>query len=211
VNLRLAAVALCAVPIVLAFAVQERVKPKAAEDVPALLAKTGETWKAKQYRACLTNLKQALHLVTVERMKAIRAALPAAPAGFEKEAHAEEQDAAANPFLAAMSAGVGSVVEQSYSSADGSGSLRVTITADSPLTQMFSMWVANPKLLEPGSELIKYGAHNAVLKKQGSGWQLMTVIDQDLCEVNVDGRDDDFLLKFFDQAAVDRLAACLAT
>jgi hypothetical protein len=93
----------------------------------------------------------------------------------------------------------------------GNASIGVTITADSPLVQMFSMWINNPSLLEPGSELIKYGANNAVLKKQGDALQLLILIGSDICDVNVRGRNDEFLLKVFDQAAVDRLAAALAS
>ena len=197
-------------PLLLAASLQERVKPKEAEDVPALLQQAGKAWEAKQLGKCLKSLRQAQQVVLHERAKAVRAALPAAPKGFEKVAVEEDADPAAHALAAAMSVGVGSMIEQEYRATDGGATLRVTITADSPFMQMFSMWIANPSLLEPGSEVVKYGPHNAVLKKQGGGWQLMVLIGQDLCDISLDGRDDDFLLSVFDQAAVDRIAAVLA-
>lgn len=203
-------IGLCAAPVLLAAALQERQKPKAAADMPALLDEATRAWEAKHFGACTKALRQAQVLVATERAKAVRAALPDAPEGFEKVAVKETEDPASNAFLAAFAAGAGNVIEQKYRETNGRASVDVTITADSPLVQMFSMWITNPAMLEAGSELVKYGPHNAVLKKQGNRWQLMLLIKSDLCDITVDGRDDEFLLKLFDQAAVDRLAAVLA-
>lgn len=202
---------LCATPALhVAAAVQERVKPAQSGDFPTLVDEARKAWDGKQYGACLKSLRSALGIVTIERVNAIQAALPAAPEGFEKIVQKQAQDAASNPLLGALSVGVGSVVEQRYKETKGGATIGVTITADSPLVQMFSMWINNPSLLEKGSELIKYKAYNAVLKKQGDSLQLMILIGSDICDVNLRGRNDEFLLKLFDQAAVDRLAGVLA-
>jgi hypothetical protein len=193
----------------LAFAPQERQKPKEAADFPTLLQQAGKAWEGKQYGGCLKNLREAQRMAIRERVKVIRAALPNAPEGFEKVAP-EESGEADSAIAAALAVGVGSLIEQSYQAKSGDGSVRVTITADSPYLQAITMWIANPSLLEKGSELVKYGPHNAVLRKQDDRWNLMVVLGQDLCEVTVEGRKDDFLLKMFDQAAIDKLAGALA-
>jgi hypothetical protein len=207
-TLGIASIGLLIATLFLAAAPQERQKPKGATDVPGLLQQAGKAWEAKQFGVCSKSLRQALELISRERAKAIRAALPNAPEGFEKVAHTEEE--APNAYAAAMAVGMGSMIDQEYRDTKGGSSVNVTIAADSPLMQMMSMWVANPSMLDPNSELVKYGAHNAVLQKDGGRWNLMIVVGQDLITANVEGRSDEFLLKMFDQAAVDKLAAAIA-
>jgi hypothetical protein len=200
---------LAVLPALTSLLVQERAKPKEASSVPQLLDGAKESFQAGRFGACITQLNEAIGLVGQERAKAIRAALPAAPEGFEIVPDENAQSTAGNPFAAAMLGGVGNVVQQDYR-ATGS-SIGVTVTADSPLIQIFSMWTTNPAMLEEGAELIKYGSYNAVLKNPNSSrWELQLVIDKTLIEVTATGFDDDRLLKFMNQAAVDQLAAVLA-
>ena len=189
---------------------QERVKPKEAASVPAILDQAKSAFSEQRFGACMNALNEAIGLVGLERAKAIRAALPPAPEGFEivpdKNANAMQN----NPFAQAMLGGVGNMVQQDYRGP--SSSINVSVTADSPLVQMFSMWVTNPAMLEEGAELIKYGKHNAVLKKGGGNrWEIQLLIDKTMVDVKSSGISDDDLLKFFNQEAVDALEKVLGT
>lgn len=206
----LVVIGLCVAPLLVVAAPQERQKQKTATDVPTLLQQAGKAWEAKQYGVCSKSLRSALELISRERAKAIRAALPNPPEGFEKVAPSDADEAAPNAYAAAMAIGVGSMIDQEYRDTKGGSSVNVQIAADSPLVQMMSMWIANPSILDKNSELVKYGAHNAVLQKDGDRWNLMILVGQDLITANVEGRSDEFLLKMFDQAAVDKIAAALA-
>lgn len=190
--------------------VQERVKPKKV-DFEETHAAVLRHWKAGQYGACTEGLRELSGLVSIERVKAILAALPAPPEGFQVASQTEVDESEANPMAAAaggLGAFMGNVVERQYR---GQGaSIQLTVTADSPLAQMFGMWVANPQMLGPDAELVKYGAHNAVLRKDGNRWNLQVLLNgKHVVDVGVDGRDDEFLLKFLNQAAVDSLSTVL--
>jgi ribosome maturation factor RimP len=66
-------------------------------------------------------------------------------------------------------------------------------------------------MLGPDAEAIKYEQYDAVLKKEGNGWNLQLLIGDDFCEAKLNGGSDDFLLKVMSQAAVDQLAKALST
>ena len=190
-------------------AAQERVKPKG----PATFAKAHEelakAWAEERYGRCMSLTRDLLGLISAKRAEAIRAALPGAPKGFEVVAQPKDEEAE-NPLVAAMAAGAGTAVEQRYTEAGGgTGEIHVTVTADSPLGALFSMWVANPALAGEGAESIKYGDIDALLKQEGEAWALQVLIDESMVEARVRGRDDEFLLQFFNQSAVDRVAATL--
>jgi len=186
--------------------VQERVQKKKA-DFPTAHAAALRQWEAGQYGACLGSLRELEGLVSRKRIETILAALPAAPQGFRVGDETQLQELENNPF-AAMAGMVGNAVNRSYQADDAS--IDLTITADSPLAQMLVMWLKNPKLVDPSAEVVKYGAHSALLKGEGTDWDLQLLVDdKHLVEVKVSGKDDEFLLRFLDQAAVDRLAAVL--
>ncbi len=92
---------------------------------------------------------------------------------------------------------------------NGDRHITVEITANSPpMLQMMSMMFANPALIEAdGGEVVKYGAHKAILKKNGDRGQelLLLMHDAHLVKVSSEGLTADELLKIFDQAFVDRL------
>jgi hypothetical protein len=142
--------------------------------------------------------------VTAERVKLIRAALPAAPAGLEKL----PPDASA-AAMAAFASTMGTMVNQEYSGENKS--ISVTVTVDSPLVQVMGMMISNPEMLEKGSELIKYGTYKGVLKDEGSGaYQLQVMLDKTMVQVESNGITDEALLKFMDQKAIDALLEALA-
>lgn len=184
--------------------VSEREKPTFAETHEAL----AESWTNQKYSRALAQAQDLMLLVQEKRREVILAAFPAAPSGWEVEAD-ERNPNAENPFLAAMAMGMGSVIDQRYRQTGGRNSLHVTVTADSPLVQMFGMWIANPQMLGPDAELIRYGEIQAILKKEGSSWLLQILIDANLVEARVTGEDDEWLLGRMSQAVVDRLAAAL--
>lgn len=190
-------------------AIQKRVKAKGAEDFPAIMAAANQSWNKQEYKACIKSLNKAVELAVGKHTEVIRAALPKAPTGWEVVADRNNQ--AANPFAAMMSGAVGTIINQKYRQTDGGRSrLEVTVTVDSPLVQMFGMWLNNPAMLPPESELIEYGTQKAVLKKEGNGWNLQILIHgAHICEVRATGMDEDALFKVFDQAAVDKLAEVL--
>jgi len=75
---------------------------------------------------------------------------------------------------------------------------------------MFGVWASNPTMLGANAELVQYEERQAVLKNEGTQWTLMILIDDAMVEATFRHEDDEFALRFFDQAAVDRLAAALA-
>jgi hypothetical protein len=196
-------------PLTLALS-QERVQRKGASDFESTHTALAAAWKAGEYGKSMEIGRDLLALIAEKRAEAILAALPAPPEGWAVDERREAGGKAANPFAGALAAGVGSVIQRRYQKTGGGGSLDVTVTADSPLVQMFQMWAQNPALLGPDAELVKYGPHSAVLKKEGALWTMQLLLAKDLCELRLSGADDEFLLAFFDQKAVDALAAALA-
>jgi hypothetical protein len=202
------------IPIVLASGIalgafaQERVKPKGAPDFAALHASVAEHWKAQRWGACSRDARTLLGVISTRRGKAIREALPAAPEGYAKEEPQEEDAAQANAMMAAFVPGIGTVVEQQY---QGQGkNINVTVTADSPMLQMYQMLLQNPAMLQPGQELIKYTQCSAILETQGGSNTLRFLIDSSMVEANFHDQSPDFALKMFDQAAVTKLHAAIS-
>ncbi len=192
-------------------AAQQLVKAKKAADFATLHSSIQTSWEAGQFGACLAQTKELMALVTKKRTAAIRAALPQTLDGFERVAPKKE-DAAGAAMMAALSASIGSVVEQVYRPVGDTGGQRVTITvtSDSPMLQMVSMWITNPAMLGPDAELIEYTGYKGVLQKQGNGYSLQVLIGDDLVEAKAPGREGDFLFGVLSQAVVDALAAALA-
>jgi len=185
---------------------QERVKAKGPADFDTLHAATAEHWKAERFGKCFVSARELVGVVALRRAKVIRAAMPAAPAGYTIEPP-DESNPEANAMLAALSAGVGTVIEQTYR---GNGNdIRVTVTADSPMLQMFKMILQNPAMLQPNQELVKYSECSAVLETQGQDVTLRFMLQDSLVEGYFNGVDGDFALKMFDQKAVSALNAAI--
>jgi hypothetical protein len=187
-------------------AAQERLKPKGPADFETVHAAVLEHWKAERWGKSFASARELLSLISVRRARAIRAALPAAPAGYTLVPPDEEAEAQANPLLSTFAAGVGSIIEQTYSGAGKE--IRVSVTADSPMLQMFNMMLQNPALLQPNQELIKYSECTAMLETQGD--QVTLLIADSFVQANFWSQTSDFALKMFDQKAVTALHAVVS-
>ena len=188
---------------------QERVKPKGPQNFDELHAKIAQHYHSGHYGRAGQEAKELLAIIQKKHSEAILAALPAAPEGYKVRPQKKQQANAA--LMAGLTMAVGNIVEQTYMKEGGGGQVDVTVTADSPMLQMFQMWVTNPAMLGPDAELIKY--HNdlkAVLKKEGSRHVLHVPIGSSMVEARVTGENGDFLLAMFSQAVIDGLTKTLA-
>lgn len=180
---------------------QERIKPKGAGDYDSVYAAVGEHWKAGRWGKCYASARELLAVISKRRGVEIRKAMPV-PAGLVAEPVAEN-DPQATAMMAAFTAGVGNVIEQTYRGAGKE--VRITVTADSPMLQMFRMIVQNPAMLQPNQELVKYAECQAVLETEGEQVTLRFLLEESLVEADFQGYDADSALKVFDQAAVTKL------
>lgn len=184
---------------------QERIKPKGVADFDTLYASVAEHWKAERWGKSYVTARELLGVIARRRGKEIQKAIPV-PAGLQAEPAAEE-DPQASAMVAAFAAGVGNVIEQVFRGADKE--VRVTVTADSPMFQMFKMILQNPAMLQPNQELVKYSECTAVLETDDQRVSLRLLMEESLVEAEFQGYDADAALKVFDQAAVTRLYAAI--
>ena len=208
---------LCSASLLLVATPQERTKKKGPEDFAKTIERAKASWQAENYGACMKDLQACTNLVVQKRREAIRAAMPAAPAGWTIQEETSMEDPASNPMFAAMTASIGSVVERTYEQSGGEGRLDVSVMADSPMVQMLSMMFANPSLVGPEAETVGYGAHKGLLNKEDGSLNLQVLIAAThVIEVKlqipggmkVDAAEG-LLFGLIDQAAVDKLAAVL--
>lgn len=201
---------LVALPILLAPTLQKRVS-KSPGDFKAVVQDAVRAWDAGKYSLCQEALKQATTIVLEKRTETILAALPAPLEGWEiqPERNANQQ----NPFAAAMGGVVGNIIQRKYKATGGRGRLDVTVTADSPMVSMLGMMFGNPAMLDANSEMIEYEAHKAILKKEGNRLNLQILISgKHVVDATLQGQQsEDVMFGFFDQKAVDALAAALGS
>lgn len=193
------------------FAFQERVKAKQAEDFPSLVTSIQKAWDAGDYGKCIKALKDGLGLATEKRIEAILAALPKVQKPNWTTQPQQTKNAYGKGTVAAgMAATVGSFIEEKAMGPDGA-TMTTKVNADSPLISMISMQFKNPALLGPDVELIKYGAHSALLtNKQNGNLELKILIhDLHVTDVMTRGMSEDELFETWNQRAVDQLAAAL--
>ena len=202
-------VALLATLVLTSAALQKRAKTTSAADFPGLMKAASAAWDAGQYGECLASLKKATGLANEKRSMAIREALPATPAGWKLEP-AKKSAAAGNAMVQAFGGAIGNLTQARYSEEGGRGSIDITITADSPMVQMFNMMVTNPAMLGENGELIEYEAHRAVLKNERNSLNLQILIHKKhMCDIKVRGMEEDAMFAMFNQATIDKLAAVL--
>ena len=209
-RLTLSVLCLCTIPLLLSATVQERVRPDKPKPFVEVLEGVGRSYNAQQYGTCMKLLQEASAHVAEKRREQVLAALPT-PAGMEVVPE-RKSSAQANPFAGGM-AGFGNIFSRKYRETDGRGHLEVNLTIDSPMVKsmlpMYKMWASNPAMIEEGAELIRYGDHMALLKKQGSNLDLQIIINEsEICEVKT-SLDEDGLFAVWNQEAVDRVAAVL--
>jgi hypothetical protein len=181
---------------------QERSAPKKPATFPEAIDAAKKAVEADKLGAAIAALQAAIKDLQKKQRAQVLAALPK-PDGWQIEDQQPDEQA---DNLAAGMFGGGFTVTRRYR--NGDKSMNVEVTANSPLMQMFAMMFANPALIEAdGGEIVKYGAHKAMLKKSGDNGQELSILmhDAHLIKVNSDGIKADDLLKVFDQACVDRL------
>src|SRR5262252_1561562 len=155
----------------------------------------------EQYGAAIAALQAAIRDLQKKQRAAVLAGMPKV-AGFEVQDDQVDENVA--QFQAALIAGM--TVTRHYRKDDKS--IDVEVTANSPVLQMLSMLFANPAAITAdGGEIVKYGAHKAILKKNGDSGQELQILmyDKHLIKVTSQGLSADELLKVFDQAFVDRM------
>ena len=182
---------------------QERSGPKKNPTFPEAIEQAKKAVEADKLGAAIAALQAAIRDLQKKQRTRILAALPK-PEGWEIQDPAQD-DASAD--IAASMLGGGHSVTREYRKGDDK-SLSIEVTANSPLMQMMAMMFNNPALIEAdGGEVVKYGPHKAILKKNGdSGHELMLLMhDTHLIKVTCQGITADDMLKVFDQACVDRL------
>jgi len=181
---------------------QQRTAPKKAPTFPEAIEMATKAADGEQFGTAISALQSAIRDLQKRQRVAVLAGMPK-PEGWE--IRDEEVDEAAEELSAGMAA-VGSTVRRNYRSGDKS--LSVEVTANSPMLQMLAMMFSNPALIQAdGGEIVQYGAHEAILKKQGGDGQELQILmhDKHLIRVSAQGVSADDLLKIFDQAFVDRM------
>jgi hypothetical protein len=182
-------------------AAQERMAPKKALTFPEAIDAAKQAVATDNLGAAIAALQAAIKDLQKKQRTAILASLPR-PDGWQVEDSA--QDDPATELAASM--GTGYTVSRRYR--QGERSMQVEVTANSPLIGMMTVLFSNPALIEAdGGELVKYGAHKAILKRLGEQGHELSILmhDQHLLKVTAEGIGADDLLKVFDQACVDRL------
>lgn len=193
----------------LASTTQKPAQSEPPREFPVLIEEARSAWTAGEYGQCLARLREATARCTVRHTRAILDALPAAPEGYEVVVDPALEQPASGLLRGRRAASPGNAVRREYR---GPVALNVTVTANSPLVRMFNVWVSHPDLLEEGSRVIDYGAHQAVLKttRDGQARELLILLHGvHTCQVTFEGTSADLLLALFDQAAVDELARVL--
>lgn len=158
--------------------------------------------EAEKYGAAIAGLQAAIKDLQKKQRVQVLAALPK-PDGWQIEDQPLDEQSS---DLAASLLGGANTITRRYNK--GEMNISAEVTANSPLIGMLSMLFSNPTLIQAdGGELVKYGAHKAILKKSGDNGQELTILmhDAHLIKVTSNGISSDDLLKVFDQACVDRL------
>ncbi len=173
---------------------------KPEQTVPDLLKAANAAFDAKEYGTTVSALQEALRLVQQKQRAALVDALPK-PAGWEIEDQKQDEMNAAFAGLAAL----GSAVTRKYTKGDQS--INIEIFANSPTAQMVGMMFSNPVLLQAqGGEVVEYGVHKALLKKEGDSYEMQLLMHgKHLITVRTNGVSDKDLFAIIDQKSVDAL------
>jgi len=182
---------------------QTRTAPKKEPTLPEALDQATKAAEGEQYGAAIAALQAAIKLLQKKQRVAILAGMPK-PQGWEISD--DEPDEATDAFTAGF-AGIGTNIQRRYRNGDDK-SLTVEVMANSPMLQMIAMLFNNPAMITAdGGEVVQYGPHKAILKKNGDSGQELQILmhDKHLIKVTAQGITGDEMLKIFDQAFVDRM------
>lgn len=187
-------------------AAQKRAAAAKEATFPEAVEQAKKSFDAQEYGAAVTALQAAIRAVQKLQRTAILTALPK-PEGFTIRDEEPPKDDASNPFAMTM----GMVVLRHYDKGDGK-SINVEIMANSPMAAMLAMMFANPSIVKAdGGEIVEYGKHKALLKKNGDTGQELTILlfDKHVVKATAESMTAEELLAVFDQAAVDRVEKAL--
>ena len=180
---------------------QERQGAKKVLTFPEAVEAATKAVDAEKTGAAIAALQAAIKDLQKKQRAQILACMPK-PDGWEIEDSPEDSG---NDLTIGMLGGHATVT-RTYRSGDKH--VNAEVTANSPLLQAFTMMFANPALVEAdGGEIVKYGPHKAILKKNGDNGQELTILmhDAHLVKASAQGVSIDDLLKMFDQEFVNRL------
>ncbi len=187
---------------------QKRAATTKEPTFPEAVEQAKKAFDSKEYGAAISALQAAIRQAQKLQRVAILAALPQ-PEGFTS--HDEDApDQAGLPFAASLAV-MGSTVTRHYEKGD-SKRIDAEITANSPMVPMLAMMFANPAVVKAdGGEIVEYGKHKALLKKNGDNGHELTILlfDKHVVKATCQDLTADELLVVFDQAAVDRLEKAL--
>lgn len=192
----------------LPLAAQKRAAPKQDLDFGGAVAAAQKAFEAQDYGGAVTALQAAIKAVQKLQRVTILAALPK-PAGYTVKDEQPEPEGT-NPFAAGM-AMLGMTVKRTYENSDGNR-IECEVMVSSPMVSMLSMMFNNPALITAdGGELVEYGQHKAILKKEGDDGRELSILlhNKHLVKVTSQGLSSDALLAVIDQACVDRLEKAL--
>lgn len=187
---------------------QKRAAATKEASFPEAVEQAKKAFDGKEYGAAISALQAAIRAAQKLQRVAILAALPQ-PEGFRVEDEAV-QDTEGLPFAASMAV-MGSVITRHYQKGD-STRIDVEIMANSPMVPMLTMMIANPAMVKAdGGEIVEYGKHKALLKKNGDSGHELTILlfDKHVVKATCQDMTADQLFAVFDQAAVDRLEQAL--
>ncbi|HLQ37978.1 MAG TPA: hypothetical protein VK348_09260 [Planctomycetota bacterium] len=192
--------ALLAVPA----AAQKRAAAVKEPTFPEALELAKKAFDGKEYGSAVSALQAAIRELQKLQRTAILAAMPK-PAGFTFKDE-ERNDEAANPFAGGMSV-LGLTVDRHYTKGDDKH-IDIEVMANSPMVQMMAVMFSNPALVKAdGGEIVEYGVHKAILKKNGDNGNELTILmyDKHVIKATSGGITVEELLAVIDQAMVDRM------
>lgn len=190
---------------------QKRATAKGPVDFKTTHTEIGVAFAAGNYGSCLRKARELTTVITDAFETKVLASMPPAPAGYTAVPRpAKKKKGAMESAMMASMMGAGNMLQQKYKPTEkGKREVTLTVTSNSPLMSMFSMWVSNPMLAGPDAEVIEYNQCKALLKKEGRNVTLSVKIGEAMVDVKTTDRDGDFLLGLLSQAHLDKLQKAL--
>lgn len=193
----------CLLALGLPLVAQERQKKLDPDDMPTLLDKAGKEFSEKKLGPCMETLTKAMLVVRGAMRKALAAAMPEVE-NFEKETVDDSDQAAA---AMGLTYGVNVPFEQSYHGKDGNGSLRIAVHDNSPTVKMIEMTI-NMAAMQKDAEVIKYGEHKGLFRKENDGDSLtmqIVLLGKHMIDISAQGIAEEKFFKIFSQAWVEKI------